>query len=75
MTTWSKHPPCHPCLAHFRGTRTIRNQQTMRVDELVQVRWVQVARTKRLGVAMFGKARLYDLDRFSGEWQEVDYAE
>lgn len=65
---WSKLPPRKAGVYHFRGVRLTNNNQTMRFDEPVRVQQMKVGYRTSLGVAMLGKARIYTLNSFHGEW-------
>lgn len=68
MSQWSKHPPRTEGVYHFRGVRLTRNNQTVRHNEPVRVQHMQVGQRTSLGVAMLGKARVYQIGSYHGEW-------
>lgn len=74
MTTWSKLPPRQPCYALFRGVRHTAHNQTVRIDEPVEVLDVYRGQVKELGVAMFGRQTRFRLDKFDGEWLVLEVA-
>ena len=72
MSQWSKHPPRREGLYLFRGVRLTRNNQAIRYNEPVRVQHVQVGQRVSLGVAMLGRARIYPVGDYHGEWAAID---
>lgn len=72
MTDWSQHPPHAPCFALFRGARHIRHALFEHLCEPVEVREVYTARVKGLAVAQTGRATLWPIGNFAGEWQVIE---
>lgn len=56
----------------FEGIRHDRNRSAIvHISDLVQVRRVLVGRQFELAVALFGKAKVFPLRNFEGEWRKV----
>lgn len=56
----------------FRGIRRVPNRgEIVKVSGVVEVRRVFRGRDLELAVAFFGKARIYPLRDFEGEWEKV----